>query len=90
MAKYNVSEEFAILAGPQFGFASGDIPDLVEALADLAGADFTSLNLQIAFGISYDFTEDFFAQARYGLQLNEHLDGIGAVNALNIGVGYKF
>ena len=87
MAKYNVSEDFSILAGPQFGFASGDVPDALDAAF---GDDFSSLNLQLAVGVSYEFVENFFAQARYGFQLNEHVDGFGAVNTLNIGVGYKF
>lgn len=87
MARYNVSEEFSILAGPQLGFASGDIPD---ALDDAFGDDFSSLNLQLAAGLAYDITEEIFAQARYGFQLNEHVDGIGAVNTLTVGVGYRF
>ena len=90
MAKYHASEEFSILAGPQFGFASGDIPD---ALDDLFGDDFSSLNLGLAFGIAYDFTEDLFAQARYSLMLNDHLDvdgGEAKVNQFSIGLGYRF
>lgn len=87
MARYSVSEKFNILAGPQLGFASGDIPD---ALDDAFGDDFSSMNLQLAAGVSYDFTENIFAQARYGFQLNEHVDGIGSVNTLSLGVGYRF
>ena len=88
MAKYNVSEEFSILAGPQFGFASGDIPD---ALDQAFGDDFSSLNFGLAFGLSYDFTENIFAQARYSLMLNDHVDNADAkVNVFSIGVGYKF
>ncbi|WP_439152162.1 porin family protein [Winogradskyella sp.] len=87
MARYHVSEEFSILAGPQIGFASGDIPD---ALDDAFGDDFSSMNLQLALGAAYNITENIFVQARYGFQLNEHVDGIGAVNTLNAGVGYRF
>ncbi|MDT0557447.1 porin family protein [Ichthyenterobacterium sp. W332] len=87
MAKYHVSEEFSILAGPQIGFASGDVPD---ALDMAFGDDFSSLNLQLALGVAYSFTENIFAQARYGFQLNEHVEGIGSVNTLNVGVGYRF
>ncbi len=86
MARYNVSEDFAILAGPQFGFASGDIPDLLDAL----DPDFSSLNLALGAGVSYNFVDNFFAQARYAFQLNEHSDGLGAVNVLSVGVGYSF
>jgi opacity protein-like surface antigen len=87
MAKYSVSEEFSILAGPQIGFASGDIPDVLD---DAFGDDFSSMNLQLAIGAAYDITENIFVQARYGFQLNEHVDGIGAVNTINAGLGYKF
>lgn len=87
MAKYHVSEEFSILAGPQLGFASGDIPD---ALDMAFGDDFSSLNLQLAIGLAYAITEEIFAQARYGFQLNEHVEGLGSVNTLNVGVGYRF
>lgn len=88
MAKYHVSEEFSILAGPQFGFASGDIPDILD---DAYGDDFTSLNLQFVVGIAYNFSENIFAQARYGFQLNEHVeDVVDAVNILSVGIGYSF
>lgn len=87
MARYSVSEEFSLLAGPQVGFASGDVPDALDAAF---GDDFTSLNFQLAAGLAYDITENIFAEARYAFQLNEHVDGIGSVNTLNIGVGYRF
>ena len=88
MANYHVSEDFSILAGPQFGFASGDIPDVLDAAF---GDDFSSLNMQLAVGIAYNFTDNIFAQARYGFQLNEHVDDVtGSVNILNVGLGYRF
>lgn len=87
MAKYHASEKFSVMAGPQFGFASGDIPDTLD---DAYGDDFSSLNLGLAAGVAYDFTQNIFAQARYSFQLNEHVDDLGAVNVLSVGVGYKF
>jgi opacity protein-like surface antigen len=91
MAKYHVSEEFNIQAGPQIGFIGGDIAD---ALEDLTGDDFTKLNLQLAIGVGYDFSDVLFAQARYGFQLNNHFTGEGdgeiKINALTVGIGYKF
>ena len=87
LLKYNVSEKFSLLAGPQLGFASGDIPDALDAAF---GDDFSSLNFQLAIGAAFDITEDLFIQARYGFQVNEHVDGIGSVNTLNAGLGYRF
>ncbi len=87
MARYHVSEDFSILAGPQLGFASGDIPDALDAAF---GSDFSSMNLQLAVGAAYNITENIFIQARYGFQLNEHVDGLGAVNTFNAGAGYRF
>lgn len=87
LAKYEVFDNFSILAGPQLGFASGDIPD---ALDDAFGDDFSSLNFQLALGLSYDITENILVQARYAFQLGEHVDDLGAVNAFTIGAGYRF
>ncbi|WP_282043503.1 porin family protein [Winogradskyella flava] len=91
MAKYHVSEEFNIHAGPQIGFAGGDDIDDIE---DILGDDFTKLNLQLAIGVGYDITEEIFAQARYGFQLNDHFTGdedFGIkINTITIGVGYRF
>ena len=87
MAKFNVSEDFSILAGPQFGFASGEIPD---ALDTLFGDDFSSMNIQLAVGLAYSFSENIFAQARYGFMLNDHVDGADVkVNTFSVGLGYK-
>ncbi len=90
LAKLNVAEGFSLLAGPQFGFASGDLDDQLDVLL---GDDFTSLNLQFALGASYDFSDSLFLQARYGLQLNDHSkdDTIEAkVNTLSVGLGFRF
>lgn len=91
IAKYHVSEKFNIQAGPQVGFAGGDDIDAIE---DALGDDFTKLNLQLAVGIGYDITENIFAQARYGFQLNDHFTGdedFGIkINTITVGVGYRF
>ncbi len=90
LAKYHITEEFNIHAGPQIGFAGGDD---IDALDD-AIEDFTKLNLQLAVGVGYDITEEIFAQARYGFQLNDHFTGDGdgsiKINTLTFGVGYRF
>jgi len=91
MAKYYVSEEFNIQAGPVIGFAGGDD---IDALEDAIGDDFTKTNFQLAFGLGYEFTENLFAQARYGFQLNNHYTGDAdadlKINTLTVGIGYKF
>ncbi len=88
MAKYTITEGLNILAGPQLNFASGDIPD---ALDENFPDDFSSLNFQLAIGVSYDFTDNIFAQARYAFQINEHVEDLtGSINILTVGAGYKF
>ena len=87
LAVYSVSEEFSLMAGPQVGFASGDVADALDATF---GDDFSSLNFQLAVGAAYNITEEIFADARYGFQLNEHVEGLGSVNTLTVGVGYRF
>jgi len=90
IVKYQVSEEFNIQAGPQIGFAGGDIVDFYDDLTD----DFSKLNLQLAVGVGYDISEELFVQARYGFQLNDHYTGDDDAsikfNSLNATVGYRF
>ncbi|PZD79452.1 porin family protein [Mesonia sp. K7] len=93
IGKYYVTEGLNIQLGPQIGLLGGDAADAWEAL--IGEDDFTKLNLQLAAGLGYDFTENFFAQARYGFQLNDHYTGDvdGAdlkLNTFNLSVGYKF
>ena len=88
--KYHLSEDFNLQLGPKIGFAGGDIAD---ALDELLGDDCTKLNLHLALGLGYNFSDNLMAQARYGLQLNDHFtgdDGGIKVNTLSIGLGYKF
>ncbi len=76
MAKYKVSEDFSIQAGPQINYLLEDLPE-------------GEFGLDLAFGVGYNFTEKFFADARYGVQISRGLDGFD-VNSLQIGVGYRF
>ncbi len=90
MAKYHVSEAFSLMAGPQIGFASGNLAD---DLDDLLGDDFTKMNLQLAIGAAFNVTDNIFIQARYGIQLNDHIKASevdSSVNTLSIGAGYRF
>lgn len=84
MAKYYVAQGLNLQAGPQLLFGFEESPD-----------DFTNLNLGLALGVGYDINENFLAEIRYGLQLNNHytgdLDDFSLKNnTLNLGVGYKF
>src|SRR5690554_2124613 len=72
IAKYYATDELNIQLGPQVGIVGGDFAD---AMDFFLGDDWNNLNLQLAVGLGYDFTENFFAQARYGFQLNNHYTG---------------
>ena len=39
---------------------------MADALDELLGDDFTKLNLQLALGLGYNFSDNLMAQARYG------------------------
>lgn len=86
MAKYYVTPEFSIQAGPQVNWLL-DADDLEN-----------EFGLDIAFGLEYKIVENFFIDARYGFEVtnrlsDEDFDGMdvkGRYNALMIGVGYRF
>ncbi len=83
MAKYYVSEDFFVQAGPQFDFSLEDLP-----------TDYTGLGISLAAGLGYDINEEFFIEARYSFQINDYytgnLDIESKSNLLLFGVGYKF
>ncbi|MBT8183277.1 MAG: porin family protein, partial [Eudoraea sp.] len=76
MAKYKVSNEFSIQAGPQINYLLEDLPE-------------GEFGLDFAFGVGYNFTEQLFADARYAFEISRGVDGF-SVNSLQIGVGYRF
>lgn len=88
---YIQNSGFYLQAGPQGTIVLEDHPAT------------NQFGLDAAFGAGYHFTENFFFEARYGLELtnryNEmsidharqhNLDINSRVNTLTIGVGYKF
>jgi len=89
IAKYAVSDEFNIQAGPQFGFVGGDFGDYLDSFDDT-----TKMNIQLAIGAGYDIDENFSVQARYGFQLNNHYTGDAdadlKINAFTVGATYNF
>lgn len=83
MAKYYVTEQLNVQAGPTVNYILED-----------TGDDFSKLGLLLSAGAGYDINENFLVQARYGLQLNNYytgdLDYSTKINILTVGVGYKF
>ncbi len=83
MFKYNVSDEFSILAGPQVRYI------LEESVEDI-----TNFGVDFGAGVSYDIDENFFVDARYmfGLtnQYTGSLDMTAKYSFFQVGIGYKF
>ena len=70
LGKYSFGS-FSVLAGPELNY--------------LLDAEEDEFKLNVGVGASYDFTENFDAQARYSIGM-----GDVSVSGLFIGVGYKF
>ena len=88
MAKYFVTEQLSLEAGPQIGFLmsakydGNDIKDF-----------YTSTDFGMNFGAGYDVTENINVGVRYSLGLSNVVDASGVdVKTSNIalGLGYKF
>ena len=83
LAEIGISDKFHALAGPGFGF----ILDAEEGTK--------SFNLSLDFGLSYDITEHFLVEARYGLGLSNLADDNEfnadlKLHGLFFGIGYIF
>ena len=67
---------------------------MVFSLEDDIPDEISSFEFDIAGGIGYDITEDFFVEARYTFQLNNSYTGSEDVklrgNYLTVGLGYWF
>lgn len=83
MFKYYATDELSLHAGPQISYELQD-----------SMTDYTNLGIGLAAGLGYDFSENFYADARYSMDLNNHYTGSADYSAkysgLQIGVGYKF
>lgn len=93
MAKFYVTEGFALEAGPQIGFllsgklkADGDSVDVKEL--------YTTTDLGLNFGAGYDFTENISAGVRYTLGLSniakDAVDTSVQNSNISLGLAYKF
>ena len=83
MAKFPVSEEFNILAGPALGILLN------------AEEGTKSFNFGLEAGVSYDITENFLIEARYNLGLANLLEDAPSGYSVKLsgffaGIGYKF
>lgn len=84
MAKYYVADKLSLNAGPTLNYVLEDVGD-----------DATKFGLLLGAGAGYDFSDKWFAEARYDFQLNDYYTGDASntsnkINYLTIGVGYKF
>lgn len=82
LARINVAEKFNVYAGPNFGI-----------LLD-TGEGLKNLNLALDAGLSYDISDDFLIEARYGLGLSNLLENGDSNNSLKlsgfqVGVSYR-
>lgn len=83
LAEIGLAEKFNALAGPSFGF-----------LLDTNEGE-KSFNLGLDFGLSYNITEKFLAEARYSLGLSNlvednEFDAKLKLHGLFVGVGFMF
>ncbi|MFD1163055.1 MULTISPECIES: porin family protein [Hwangdonia] len=83
LAKFPVSEEFNILAGPALGVLLDTEP----------GAK--SFNFGLEAGIGYDITENFLLEARYNMGLANLLEDAPSgysikLSGFFVGLGYRF
>jgi len=94
LGKFAISEKFNLQAGPQLVFSNLQAgPQLVFSLEDSI-ENYSSVEFDIAGGLGYDITDDFFVEARYTFQINNSYTGSEDVkvrgNYLTVGLGYKF
>ncbi len=104
LLKYYLVSKFNIQAGPQLSFST-NLNDIKSAIKDIEGVLGTNANLDdvlrttgvdLVFGVGFDISEKFFAQARYIIELTDRYSGpLGSSldvkpNTFTVGVGYAF
>jgi opacity protein-like surface antigen len=81
LAKFNVSEKFALLAGPQFGLLMSakqdfDISETISGVTDNYSESvdaknfYKSVAMSFNLGAAYSFTDNIFVDVRYNLGLS--------------------
>jgi opacity protein-like surface antigen len=83
LAKYYVSEEFSLLAGPQLDFIVSDSEDA------------NVLGLGLAVGAGYDISENLYISTKYAFGLTNRLEDAPSgysikTNIFQVGLGYRF
>ena len=83
MAKYYVSDEFNVQAGPQLDFIVDDSEGI------------NKFGIGLGFGAGYDFSKKVFASIRYSIGLNNRIEdapsGISSkFDTFQAGIGYRF
>ncbi|WP_350287045.1 porin family protein [uncultured Croceitalea sp.] len=76
MAKYPLSEQFNLQAGPQINYLLEDV-------------DEGAFGLDLGFGAGFNIDDNWFVEARYAFELIRDLEN-GNINTLTAGVGYRF
>ena len=104
MAKYYVVDKLNIQAGPQLTFSS-NLNEIKQSIRDIEGVVGSDSNIgdvlrttgvDLGFGVGYDITDRFFAQARYAFELTNRYDGpLNSVleikpQTLMVGIGFTF
>lgn len=83
MLKVYVLDRLHLQAGPQFVFSLEE-----------STPDFSSYEIDLAGGLGFDITSNFFLESRASFQLNNSFTGNEDIKAranyLTVGVGYKF
>lgn len=81
MAKYYVIENFALMAGPNFGFK----------IAEEDGMEANGFDIGLSGGATYEFPMGLFIDARYNAGMSKAFDEGDAKNqGFAIGLGYRF
>ena len=74
MFKYGVTDQMSFVGGPQINYVN-DFED-------------AAFGIDLAFGLTYDVSDEFYVEARYGFQIAR--DTEFNLNTASIGLGYRF